>query len=78
MQDKAKKKFIVQTTKYGTVAYRADVIVEANTEDEAYEIAQEEASNELLEDKFESEGEEVVEGWNYQTERAEEIIEDID
>ena len=76
MQDKAKKKFLVSTTKYGTVAYRANVIVEADTEDEASEIAREDAANGLLEVKFDEEGEDLVEGWNYQTEHVEEIIKD--
>jgi hypothetical protein len=67
------KKYVVQLSKYGTVAYRADVVVEADSEEEAEALALRNAEEQELEDQF-GDDENVVEGWNYQTENAEELV----
>lgn len=61
----------IQLSMYGSVAERADIKVEANTQEEAEKKALDMA--ESGEVSFSNDGE-ATDGWEYQVENAEEII----
>jgi len=63
-------KYKIQISMYGLVAERADVIIEANSKEEAEKIALEKSEQCEIEftDKSES-----VDGWEYQVEDCEEL-----
>lgn len=63
-------KYKIQLSMYGTVAERADIEIEAATEEEANKKALEMCDNGEV--KF-SDNQESVDGWEYQTENIEEI-----
>ena len=61
-------KYKLQLSEYGTVAYRGEAIVEANSEEDAIRIAEEMAKNGEIEFGEEN----CVDGWEYQVETVEE------
>ena len=61
-------KYKLQLSEYGTVAYRGEAIVEANSEEEAIRIAEEMAKI----GEIEFTDSECVDGWQYQVETVEE------
>lgn len=61
-------KYKIQLTMYGTVAERADVVIEASTPEEAKEIALKQSEEGEI--KFSNKGE-SPDGWEYQVEDCE-------
>ena len=64
------KKYQLQLSEYGTVAHRGDVIVEANSEEEAVILAEKMAENDEIE--FDNDNG-ALDGWEYQVENVEEV-----
>jgi len=55
----------IQLSEYGTVAHRADIVIEANSEREAIRIAEQMAQDGEVE--FDD-NEDAIDGWEYQVE----------
>jgi hypothetical protein len=68
---KKEREYEIQLSEFGTMAYRADVVVEADSEEEAVIIAEKMAEEGKVEFNY-NDGE-CVDGWEHQVENVEEI-----